>query len=202
MKKILILFSACFFPYLALANSCPANGFYLGGNLILAKYDPIDGAAVNSSLFPVVGFIQPYLGYRFNSYFAIQGAFSYLVNDHNDGGTTTKDFLGNDEKWGPDHYVLYTVELTPKIIYSFSSGFSIYAKAGVAYVHQDVFNQTYESSPPSVNSQANKILPVAGAGINYNFTPHFACEISFTHIQGIQPIGNIQIFGLGINYTF
>ena len=173
------------------------NGIYLGGQLDFIAYQAVTGSSISSGIIPVDGYIRPYIGYRFTDYVAIEGGYNNLVNQHHNART---DDAGNH--YGPDHYKLYAFDLAGKAIYPFANGLSIFGKAGLALVHQDVYNQMFIDWVPSADTKENKILPLIGAGISYNFTQHIAADLSYTHIQGSHPIGNIEILGLGLAYTF
>jgi hypothetical protein len=70
-------------------------------------------------------------------------------------------------------------------------------------VHQDVYNKSFWLDlEPIADSKANRILPWVGVGISYNFTQHFSSSLEVIHLQGISPIGNIEMIGLGISYAF
>jgi|LakMenEpi03Aug12_release.lakeMendotaPanAssembly.Ray.scaffolds.fasta_scaffold112320_2 opacity protein-like surface antigen len=201
MKRIILPSLLCLLPSLTLASNS-AHGFYLGGNLVFAAYKPAKGCALNNHLIPIADYFQPYIGYRINDYFAIESAFNCIVNDHSNGGEPVTDPFGDEQKWGPDHYKLHSVELAVKVIKPFFIGLSVYGKVGAALVHQDVFNQIYQNDTPLIDSVTDKMLPVLGGGINYNFTQHIAADISFTHTQAVKSIGNINTIGVGLNYTF
>lgn len=186
---LFILFNLLLTPTWAGINA--ANGFYLGGDFTYGSFQPVEGAAINSSLIPIAGYVRPFIGYRFTDYLAIEAGYDDLVNDKNNS---------NRE---PDHYRLYAIDLSGKFIYPFQSGFSLYAKGGAAYVHQDVYNSVFIVRQITwANSKANKIMPLVGAGVNYNFNQHFSSNLGITHIQHIAPIGSIDMISLGLSYTF
>lgn len=196
MKKILlstILFSLSLSAHAGINAS---NGFYIEGQAIGGSYRALDGAAWNASI-PITLTLRPAVGYRFNDYIALETGYTSIVNDHYNGGDNNG--IGT---LGPDHYRLYTIDLSGKFIYPFKSGFSVFAKAGAAYAHQSAFNQAYSNLEPSVDSNSNSILPLAGAGISYNFTQNFATDISYTRMFGNNNIGSINLIGLGVSYTF
>lgn len=168
------------------------NGFYVGGDLADALYDRVSGSAF--TVLPLSDvYVRPYIGYRFSDYLAVESGYNNIVHE---------SFAG-DGNLGPDHYRLYAIDLEGKLIYPFKVGFSIFGKLGLAYAHQSVFNQTYWNyGTPSADTDANRILPLVGVGVSYNFTLHFAADLSATYLQGIQPIGSIGILGLGLVYTF
>lgn len=184
------------------APTIAAKGFYLGGDLTFAVYQSPRGSTfANSVLLPVSGHIRPFIGYRFNDYFALEGGFSNLVNEKNNGGQSTTGLFGEPEVYGPDHYRLYDFDIETKWIYPMQYGFSVFGKLGAAYVHQDVYNQTYVSVPPSVNTNSNRLLPLVGIGTSFNFTKNIAAELSYTYLPGVSPIGRIAMLGIGLSYT-
>jgi opacity protein-like surface antigen len=175
-----------------------ANGFYLGVDGVTFSSKAMNGAAFSSTINLGLNWdVRPYLGYRINDNFAVEGGYLDLINDKSNGGG--QGIFGT---LGPDHYRLYAFDFAGKVIYPYGNGFSVYSKAGVAYVHQNVFNKTYINNPPIVDSKVNKILPLIGCGISYNFTQRFATDLAFTYIQGISPINNITSLGWGLSYTF
>lgn len=178
----------------AFAGINAANGFYLGGELGVAGWQPATGSSFSSSITPFTVFLRPFVGYRFNDYVGLESGFYDLANDDN-----SANYSGN---LGADSYRLYVIDLAGKFIHSFSNGISVFGKVGLAYTHQSVFNQTFTYSDPSVDSSVNRILPEVGVGLSYNFTQNFATELSYTHLQGVDPIGRIEIIGLGLFYTF
>lgn len=196
MKKILLSILLCGLSLSANAGINASNGFYLEGQAIGGSYHPPEGAAFGN--FGIDLTLRPEVGYRFNDYFALEAGYTSLVNNSYPGGDN--DGLG---VLGPDHYRLYALDLSGKFIYPFQSGFSIFAKAGAAYTHQSVYNKTYaDFELPNVDVTANRIMPLAGVGVSYNFTQNFATDISFSRYFGNDAIGNINLIGLGLSYTF
>ncbi len=194
MKQKIFLFTLfTLHSAISCAGMNAANGFYLGGDLTITTYEPMSNAALSTWINSVYYYtkVKPYVGYRINDYFALESSYLDLINDH---------YAGNDVL-GPDHYRLYSIDMAGKAIYPFSNGLSFFGKIGLAFVHQNVFNQSYVNEPPRVNSNVNKILPEIGCGISYNFTQHIATDFSLTHIQGNSPIHNIDTLGLGLSYT-
>ncbi len=174
-----------------------AKGIYIGGDFTMAGYDSLSGSSFRKKFFTIEGYIRPFVGYRFTDFIAVESSFNYLVNQN----TTA----GHDYGYGPegaDHYKLYTIDLAAKVIYPFCNGLSIFGKAGAAFAHQDVFNQPFLSGPITADSNANRLLPLVGAGVSYNFTKKWAAEFDFNYMIGMHPIGDIRTIGLGVSYTF
>jgi len=186
-----------------LANPCwaginAANGIYLGADLIAAGYGPVTGAAFHDSFLPLTYTYRPFLGYRMNNYLAVEAGYTDLVNHSYAGGDNY--YWGTS---GPDHYRLYAYDLAGKVIYPFNIGLSLYAKLGAGYVHQSVYNLVlWTDDQPLVDTTTNRVMPLASLGISINFTQRLAMDFSFTHLQGISPIGNIEMLALGLSYTF
>lgn len=175
------------------AGAKASQGFYIGADAVGGQYNPIAGSAFINNLVPVDTFIRPYIGYRFNESLAAEAGFDDIVND------------SNHDQNGPDHYKLYAIDIAGKFIYPFATGFSLFAKAGAAYTHQDVYNEWILPSGDSfvyANSKVNAFLPLLGVGVSYNFTPQVATQLSATHLEGNSGINNINMIGLGLNYTF
>ena len=158
------------FPSWAEINSI--TGFYIGSDFAFARYNPPREASLEE-LISMAAYIRPLLGYRVNDYLAIEGRYNNLVNHSRNGGEITTGLLGEPSTYGPDHYKLYAMDLAGKMIYPFYNGVSIYGKAGLAYAHQDAFNQQFTDWIPSIDSKDSKALPLLGVGVSYNFTPHF-----------------------------
>ncbi|MCD6039822.1 MAG: hypothetical protein K0S27_1222 [Gammaproteobacteria bacterium] len=69
----------------------------------------MSGAAINSSLIPIAGYVRPFVGYHFTDYLALEMGYDDLVNNSYAGGDGTG--------WGtlgPDHYRLYAIDLAGK----------------------------------------------------------------------------------------
>jgi hypothetical protein len=171
------------------------KGFYIGGNLQAVAYSRVQGAALGG-VFPFGSsslVARPYIGYRFNDFFALEAGYNDFVNEDN---------YTNNDVWGPDHYRLYSVDLAGKFIAPFESGFSVFAKGGLAYTHQNVYNQTFVGGIISANTNSNQIQPLVGLGTSYNFNKNFAAELGVNYYFPVGNIGEISVLGLGINYTF
>ncbi len=188
-----------FFANTTFANINANNGLYLGVDVAIERHDiAVTGVALSSILNEVSygdPLARPFIGYRFSDYFAIEGGYDDLVNDNNLG----------DSYWGPDHYRLYSFDFAAKGIIPFHNGLSLFAKAGAAYTHQNVYNlifADYFLGP--FYSNTNVIQPLIGGGVSYNFkkNKNIAVDLSYMNLFKNSNVGNIAICGIGISYTF
>jgi opacity protein-like surface antigen len=182
-------------PAIAAINANP--GFYVGGDIATVVYDRPKGAAFDFFDNGVDGVLRPYIGYRFTDYIALELGYNDITNQNNSvsGGSGMFTF-------GPDHYRLYNIDLAGKLIMPFESGFSVFGKAGLAYTHQDVYNQTFVGSTPSVDTESNQVQPLVGVGVSYNFTKNFASDFSYTYYAPAGLVGRMNMLALGLSYTF
>jgi opacity protein-like surface antigen len=169
------------------------SGFYLGGDLSVIHYQtPKNAAAFSNFLGFPVGMLRPYVGYRFNDNFALEAAYNNIENSshHANNG------------WGPDALRIYSFDFSAKAIAPFESGVSLFAKTGFAVTHQYVYNVVFEGSAPLVNQTSDRVQPLLGAGISYNFTPNLATDLSYTKYFANGPIGDMDMVAVGLTYTF
>ncbi len=191
-QPLLVIFSALI-TTTAFAGINASHGFYIGADAVTSDYSAVPGSAFNNQLFPINnGYFRPFAGFRFNDYFAVEGSYNDIEDSKSNGGNF----------WGPDHYRLYSYDLAGKLIAPFKNNFSLFGKAGVAYTHQDVFNQTFTNGPIMANTNTNVVQPLLGIGVNYNFTPKIAADVGFTHLFKHGSIGDINMLGMGLSYTF
>jgi opacity protein-like surface antigen len=181
----------------ASANINANNGFYIGGDLGIARYDRLEGAAVGRlfDIFYTSGtslILRPYVGYRFTDYLALEAGYNDIENQKNH----------DDGYWGADHYRLYSFDLAGTLIAPFANGLSLFAKGGLAYTHQNVYNKRYTDGQVIIDSTSNRMQPLLGVGISYNFTKNFATDLSYTNYISSGNIGKIILVGVGVSYTF
>ena len=191
----LLIFLSYLTPAYAKAPT-PAKGFYLGGDLTFISYVPVDGSSTNSSLGPSADYVRPFIGYRFDEYLAVEAGYNDFVNNRYNGG----DYNGLGTLGG-NHYKLYAIDCEGVLSYPLNAYFSLYGKAGLAYTYQNVYSQSYVGLPPTVDTTAHRFLPLFGLGLSYHFTHNLSSNLSFTHLQGVSPIGHVEILGLGLSYT-
>lgn len=198
MRRILSIISlSSFFLHTSYADPTLNNSFYLGGQLSYLSYSAYYGSALHSRLIPLTGIISPIIGYQFTSSLALEAGYYNVINDYNPGGYV--DTFGVQ---GPDHYRLFFYNLSGKWMIPIGNNFEFYAKAGGAYVHQDVFNQPYLALKPSAQSNVNQLTPLAGLGLDYIFNPHVMAEVGMTHVQGVGDVGNLDFLAFGLFYHF
>lgn len=117
--------------------------------------------------------LRPYLGYRFDDHLALEVGYDSL-NRKSDSKMQGVDLLG-------------------KAIVPFPHNFSFFLQAGFAYIHQDIKN--YRTK--------NNILPAGGVGVGYNFTQHFATDLSYLHMTDtFGKIKSIDFAAIGLSFTF
>lgn len=193
LSLFMLLFSAT--NTYAAINANP--GFYVGG----AISDSFATAPPGTSLAGVIGTelfsfgLRPTVGYRFNDYLALEGGYLNATDEK----FTPK---ANDDL-GPDEIHIYSFDLAVKGIIPFESGFSLFAKTGLAYTHQYVYNKVFISDlEPLVDKTSNRLQPLVGVGLSYNFTKKFASELSYTYYVPSNDIGKISMVALGLTYSF
>jgi opacity protein-like surface antigen len=116
--------------------------------------------------------LRPFLGYRFNDNFALEAGYDSLNRK-------------SDSK-------MYGVDLLGKAIVPFPHNFSFFIEAGAAYIQQDIKNYR----------KKNNILPAAGIGVGFNFTQHFAADLSWLHMtDAFGKIHSIDFAAIGLSFT-
>ncbi len=183
--------------FISSSGFCAINantGFYVGGEFDLDHFERPSGAAIGDNIFSLPGgLLRPLIGYRYNDYLAVEGGYNDIVNENR----------GAHNIWGPDALRIYTYDLSAKGIYPFESGFSVFAKGGLAYTHQYVYNLVFVSdTTPAANSPTNRIQPLIGVGVSYNITKNLATDIAASYYFRSGSIGSITLLGLGVAYTF
>ena len=168
------------------------TGFYVGGDFVVDHYERPEGAAVGGLFNLPGGVLRPIVGYRFNDYLALEAGYSDIENENRNGNAY----------WGPDRLRIYSYDLSGKAILPFQSGFSLFAKGGLALTHQYVYNVVYAGGKPIANDTTNRIQPLVGAGMSYNITKNLATEFYASYNFPSGSIGGIEMIGLGVTYTF
>lgn len=172
------------------------TGLYLGIGDAGYNFRVPQGSSFSSSfghIFPNEMF-RPVIGYRVNDYLAFEAAYNDVVNDSNSG----------DSVLGPDRLRIYSYDFSAKGILSFESGFSAFAKGGIALTHQYVFNQLYANNSNSVivDSMSNRTQPLAGIGASYNFTKNISADMFYNYYFESGDIGEMRMLGIEFTYTF
>ncbi|EGQ7937087.1 outer membrane beta-barrel protein [Vibrio vulnificus] len=181
---------------------------YLGGSLGLASFKNAEGNA-NTSFGSgsmdlaldddqsVAGSI--YGGYKFNSFLALEGAIGGY-----DALEDTYVTIGN----------MYFLSVQPKLSFSVTDTFELYAKAGVAY-----FNAEFKVSNAIVNAPGYSTLSdstltgMYGLGAELKLSPTFHIRASWDFMrpeldvvkvgtENISIESDISVFSLGASYHF
>ncbi len=101
----------------------------------------------------------------------------------------------------------HAFDIVGKGIYPVSDKFSVYGKAGMAYLTTTVKSDgkmQYQGKPVTELFSKHNWAPEAGVGVTYDITPNMFIDTSFTHIH---PIGknkpaNINFATVGLGYSF
>ncbi|TLY47325.1 MAG: porin family protein [Gammaproteobacteria bacterium] len=112
--------------------------------------------------------------------------------------TTTKEAITINQ---------HAFDIVGKGIYPISDKFSVYGKAGMAYLTTTVKSKgkmQYQGKPVTDLFSKHNWAPETGIGVTYDITPNMFIDTSFTHIH---PIGknkpaNINFATIGLGYSF
>lgn len=134
-----------------------------------------------------------FLGYQFNQYGAVELGGVYLpeATFNKVGGTTTHADLKQ-----------YSIDLLAKGTLPLGTAFGLYAKGGLAWIHRDDLEATISGTKYESNITKSKVVPVLGAGAEYNFTDQFTTDISYLRYF---PSGNLRatdLYSVGFTYKF
>jgi opacity protein-like surface antigen len=147
-------------PY-AYDPSASAFVFGLEGGYADTHWDNVEvpGMSISSTGFTGRG----YIGYEFNRYIGVESGFIYLPDASIDG---VDGDISN-----------YAIDVLGKISVPISSGFDIYAKAGIGY---------FDSSGSGALSGfgGTNIGPAFGVGAGYELRPNLAVNLSWMRYSG------------------
>lgn len=101
----------------------------------------------------------------------------------------------------------HAFDIDGKAIYPLTDKFNVYAKAGMAYLTNNVKGKgtdTYKSKPVSAMFSKHNWAPEAGLGFTYDITSNVFIDTAYTHIQpiGKNKLSNIDFATVGIGYSF
>ncbi len=213
-------------------------GFYLGGQLgwgnvhqgtYVATYlnklikKAVPDAPVNTLniLYSDTGIAgRLFAGYQFNSYFGLELGYYRFNRMQVNTDLQFKTTIPNlDVDWPIDfktHASVNTTvfDLVTKIILPITNKFSLYGKAGIAYldvrgdasvkVVVPVVDNATVSISLSSNPAMNLIYPTFGLGMNYDLTTHVSTDFSWIRIQQINShaFPSTDFVSLGLLYHF
>jgi len=173
-------------------NTNNAAGVYISGNLgygdVDVKLPSVPGASLSKRGFAW----STAVGYQFNQYIAVEGGYIQFA-DLKARATANSDSLT---------ITTDAVDLAVKGIYPINDQFSVFGKAGAAYLsHKGVL--TANSMTITVRDSEHRIVPLLGVGASYSITQNWAVDV-----QGITTIKSGDNFpatytGLaGVTYKF
>lgn len=115
-------------------------------------------------------------------------------------------------------YEGFNLDLLGVLKYTFNCGFNVFAKAGLAYMHQHVttdsinftlFDAVNVPSVQLADNTGNKIAPEIAAGIGYQFNPNFEINLALmsaitgsTSPVAANPVATTSSVMLGLAYHF
>lgn len=133
---------------------------------------------------------RAYAGYAFNDLLAAELGYGYY------GKAEFKDnYTGNKQDM-----LQQGIDLAGRVNIPLDFGFGFYAKAGAMLVMRD-----------SVESRSNffvgkgsnsKLVPLAGLGVSYNFSPCWSMDLSWTGTLSNGDLPSMYFYGLGLTYKF
>ncbi|MGD9108579.1 MAG: outer membrane beta-barrel protein [Gammaproteobacteria bacterium] len=176
-----------------------ANGLYFGvqiGHTSLhndnAFTQTASGALADTMLFGIshIG-LAGYLGYSFNDYLGVEIDYHHLADMSETGGTMNVN----------NHTRVQSGDVLVKGSLPVCKYLRPFVKGGASYVYQDILNSQNNGATILYQSKANRIMPVAAAGVDIHFTKSIAIDASWTHWFGNSTIHSIDFPALGISYT-
>lgn len=170
------------------------HGFYLGAQLAYVDIHNDHVFTWDEVLFPLFAHLggRALAGYHFNDYFALEAGYDYITDKKETGG-----FLQSDK-----HAKIYGFDVVGKGSLPLNHYFSLFLKAGLSRMHQDILDSIDNGQTTLYRSNTNQWMPVASPGIDIHFTPSFALEGFWMRFFKQNEIQNIDMFGLGVEYTF
>jgi opacity protein-like surface antigen len=172
----------------ASADTSPNPGLYLGiqGGWGRADYGNVFQSVVNQ--FPshsndrgqYAG--RAYAGYQFNPFLSLESGYSYFQNNTFDGKSPIGNVSFTEKTQVVD--IVGKASLPFSVMTGCDNPVSAYVKAGGAYVMSKVDESVSGIFAGSASMSDNEFKPTAGAGFEFNFTPNFSADISYSHIFG------------------
>ncbi len=142
-------------------------------------------------------------GYRFNNFIAAELGWSKFSN-----ATAKAKHSGFDDETVTVKGTVKTdaVDLVAKAMYPIDCGFSVYGKAGIAYVmaRASMEAKVHGVKIESDNDSEDKLFPTFGVGINYAINEKVSTDLSWNRIQktGKSNIKSTDLVAVGLLYNF
>ncbi|RDH40826.1 MAG: hypothetical protein CFE62_001455 [Candidatus Aquirickettsiella gammari] len=130
------------------------------------------------------------VGYQFSPYWALEAGYLQLAKQKSNLSVSANDAVTLKQ---------HAFDVAGKGILPISDKFNLYAKAGMAYLINNVNNAQIVAPIAKYNW-----APEAGVGVTYNISNNVFVDTAYTHIH---PIGknkpsNIDFATVGIGYSF
>jgi len=202
MKYLLrIVLLSLFLPLTLAAQSKPTtdnlyqHGIYIGwqvGHVDLNN--PHIPFSWTDALFPWISKVgsRAFVGYTINDYTAVEIGYDSLAHDDETGGLLQKK----------NHAYLSGFDVVGKGILPLNTYFSLFIKAGAAYIHQDILESIDNGATILYTSDTHQWLPIVSPGIDLHIMKHLILEGFYTRFFQHHEIHNIDMWGLGLSFTF
>jgi OOP family OmpA-OmpF porin len=182
------------------------SGMYLGGQLGSSNtHNVVRNVQTNS--IPATIAVRPkntglgerlFLGYQFNEYAGMEAGFThYAASDYNVPATVSCNNPALREN---------AFDLVGKGIIPFStSGFSVFAKAGLAVVSTGMSgslntNTTLNACGSSTSN--NTVRPTVGIGAGYDLSQNWVADLSWARVLPGGQVKAADLVAVGVSYHF
>jgi len=137
-------------------------------------------------------------GYRFNRYFALEGAYQRLGSFDYSSGTGTDTIDGK--------FKASALSLSGVGIYPLSSQWSLYGKAGLARTDAKLEASSESGATPTENTSHTGTGLLVGAGVLYDFDRSFFAKAGWDRYNKVGDSttgsGPIDLYMLGVGMRF
>ena len=137
-------------------------------------------------------------GYRFNRYFALEGAYEHLGSFDDSSNTGTDTISGK--------FKANALSLSGVGFYPLSSAWSLYGKAGLARTDAKLEASSENETTPVDNTSHTGTGLLIGAGVNYDFDRAFFAKAGWDRYSKVGDSstgsGPIDLYMLGVGMRF
>lgn len=178
-----------------IASGLYQSGYYIGGQI---GYVELNNSHTDffwsNILFPLISKTGSRLfgGYTFNDYFALEAGYNFLADGKETGGVSNRE----------QHAYVSGCDMLGKGILPLNRYFSVFVKGGLAYIIQDILDATDGGATVAYRSNTHQWMLTAAPGIDIHITQHFILEGAYTRFFQRKDIHNIDVYSLGLSYTF
>ncbi len=144
-----------------------------------------------------------YMGYKFNTYAAFEGGFTFYSAIHYD----TKGV----ETCSGSNARVRDIHVLGKGIFPIGESFDVFAKGGIAVTYLTTsgsFNPEFGKDPSGnlitcgKNTYNNKFSPTYAIGASYAINQSWVTDITWTRTQVGGIVNNVDFYALGLSYHF